>query len=57
MEKSKRGAVIPGDFGWNDIGSWRALEEVLPSNDEAGLIQAPGSFLSIGSKGTCRQHL
>lgn len=25
MEKTKRAAVIVGDFGWNDVGSWSAL--------------------------------
>jgi mannose-1-phosphate guanylyltransferase len=25
MERSDRTAVIPGDFGWSDVGSWRTL--------------------------------
>jgi mannose-1-phosphate guanylyltransferase len=50
MEKTSRGALISGDFGWNDLGSWPALAEVLPSNSEAGVIKAPGGFLSLGSK-------
>jgi mannose-1-phosphate guanylyltransferase len=25
MEKSDRISVVPGDFGWNDVGSWSAL--------------------------------
>jgi len=28
MEKTRKGAVIPIDVGWNDIGSWSALWEV-----------------------------
>lgn len=27
-EKSDRMAVVPGDFGWCDLGSWNALEEL-----------------------------
>ncbi|MBK9292901.1 MAG: hypothetical protein IPM57_00385 [Oligoflexia bacterium] len=50
MEKTKLGAVVPGDFGWNDVGSWPALEEVLPSNSEAGLVLGADS-LSVGSSG------
>ena len=30
MEKSARVSVIRGDFGWNDVGSWDALDEILP---------------------------
>jgi mannose-1-phosphate guanylyltransferase len=29
MEKAKNMAVIPVDMGWNDVGSWEALYEVL----------------------------
>lgn len=29
MEKSDRVAVVPGDFGWNDIGSWNAIRDLV----------------------------
>lgn len=34
MEKSKHVAVVPacGEFDWNDLGSWDALESVINSN-------------------------
>jgi mannose-1-phosphate guanylyltransferase len=51
MEKTSLGAVIAGDFGWNDLGSWPALEEVLKSTSAAGLVQAPAGHLSIDSRG------
>ncbi|MFO0743045.1 MAG: mannose-1-phosphate guanylyltransferase [Labilithrix sp.] len=35
MEKAANLAVIPGDFGWNDVGSWQSAWE-LASKDEAG---------------------
>lgn len=28
MEKTQRVIVVPGDFGWNDVGSWAALQEL-----------------------------
>ena len=28
FERTKRGAVVPGDFGWDDVGSWAALLRV-----------------------------
>ena len=29
MEKSSRVAVIPAEFGWDDLGDWNALERML----------------------------
>jgi mannose-1-phosphate guanylyltransferase len=35
MEKAHNALVIPGDFGWSDVGSWDALWEAS-SRDEQG---------------------
>lgn len=35
LERSHRVLVIPGDFGWDDVGTWAALRRVR-SRDEAG---------------------
>jgi mannose-1-phosphate guanylyltransferase len=35
MEKSARVAMVPGDFGWSDVGTFPALHALLPK-DEAG---------------------
>jgi mannose-1-phosphate guanylyltransferase/mannose-6-phosphate isomerase len=35
MEKAPNCAVVGGDFGWSDIGSWKAMSELYES-DEAG---------------------
>lgn len=35
MEKAEKVAVVPGDFGWSDIGSWAAVAG-LHSPDEHG---------------------
>ncbi len=32
MEKSKRIAVVPADFGWSDVGSFAALSDVRPTD-------------------------
>lgn len=37
MEKSDKLFVVPADFGWDDIGEWKALERYL-SKDDAGNI-------------------
>lgn len=35
MEKADRVAVLPVDIGWNDVGSWSSVYDVLPK-DELG---------------------
>jgi len=35
MEKAQMMAVIPADFGWNDVGSWASMYDVLKL-DKAG---------------------
>lgn len=37
MEKAKAVHVIPGDFGWNDVGSWMAIYE-LDEKDKSGNV-------------------
>lgn len=38
MERSKRGAVIPVDMGWSDVGSWAALWEIGNKDDGGNVI-------------------
>jgi mannose-1-phosphate guanylyltransferase len=42
MEKAAKLAVVPGDFGWNDVGSWEVAWE-LAARDAAGNALPPGS--------------
>ena len=37
MEKTDRASVVPLDAGWNDVGSWSAVHDVM-SKDEAGNV-------------------
>ena len=39
LERSDRVAVIPGDFGWDDVGTWAALRRVRQA-DDAGNVTA-----------------
>lgn len=48
LEKADDVIMVPGDFGWNDVGSWDALE-ALYEKDEYGNIEV-GDQLHIGSK-------
>ncbi|QYF94007.1 mannose-1-phosphate guanylyltransferase/mannose-6-phosphate isomerase [Massilia sp. PAMC28688] len=46
MEKTSRAVVVPADIGWNDVGSWSALWEVLqPTGDERGNVKRGDVYL------------
>ncbi|MEW6672348.1 MAG: mannose-1-phosphate guanylyltransferase/mannose-6-phosphate isomerase [Thermodesulfobacteriota bacterium] len=34
MESTRKGVVLPSDFGWSDIGSWKSLYDFLPKNGQ-----------------------
>ena len=38
MEKTEKGVVLPSDFGWSDIGSWKSLYEYLPKDKNENVI-------------------
>ena len=38
LEKTKRVKVIPGRFGWRDLGSWRSLEAAFPSSRDGNIL-------------------
>lgn len=39
LEKSGRVAVVPCRMGWSDIGSWRALGDLQPSDAQGNRVQ------------------
>ena len=46
MEKTSRAVVVPADLGWNDVGSWTALWDVLKSAGDAnGNVQRGDVYL------------
>ncbi|MGP8049849.1 MAG: mannose-1-phosphate guanylyltransferase/mannose-6-phosphate isomerase [Desulfobaccales bacterium] len=49
MEHAARVAVVPVDMGWNDVGTWGALQEILPRDPQGNVLQ--GRTLDRGSKG------
>ena len=38
LEKSKEVYVIPSDFGWDDIGSWEAIERYTEKDDLGNVV-------------------
>ena len=50
LEKSKRVCVMRSDFGWSDIGSWNALEDVMET--DAGGNVVLGNSVNIEPEGS-----
>jgi mannose-1-phosphate guanylyltransferase/mannose-6-phosphate isomerase len=38
MEKTDRGVVLPSDFAWSDIGSWKSLYDFLPKDADGNVL-------------------
>ncbi len=54
-EKTKHLVVIPGDFGWTDIGSWNVVhDEVAKDKDQNALIRREegAEWMSFDTKGS-----
>jgi len=47
MEKSKNIFTIPGNFGWDDVGSWLSLGRIRTTNENGNIIN--GNVLSINT--------
>lgn len=56
MEKADGVAVVPGDFGWSDLGSWTTAWE-LSDRDADGNAAAPDSVLVDSSGNLVRAPL
>jgi mannose-1-phosphate guanylyltransferase/mannose-6-phosphate isomerase len=51
MEKTDRCVVVPVDMGWSDVGSWQALWEISPHDEQNNVVQ--GDVLAVD----CRNSL
>ena len=38
MEKTNKAALLPSDFGWSDIGSWKSLYDFIPKDAMGNVI-------------------
>ena len=58
MEYAKNVMVLPGDFGWNDLGSWEEVYKIQAKDDDGNvagerdiLVDTKNSFFSAESGG------
>lgn len=47
MEKASNIYILPGTFGWDDVGSWLAVERIRTSNENGNVIR--GNIITIDS--------
>lgn len=40
MEKAQQVLVVPGDFGWSDLGSWTTAWELSPKDEQGNAFRA-----------------
>lgn len=45
LERSERVYVIPGDFGWDDVGTWGALHRVRPRDSAGNVVHGTAHLL------------
>jgi mannose-1-phosphate guanylyltransferase/mannose-6-phosphate isomerase len=50
MEKTHRACVVPVNMGWSDVGSWDALWEIAPKDEDRNAIS--GDVVAIDTKGS-----
>lgn len=53
MEKAEKIYTIPGTFGWDDVGSWLAVERIKKTNEYGNVVD--GNIITINSKNSIIQ--
>ena len=49
MEHAQSVFVVPGEFGWNDVGSWTAAYELEETDDSGNVVKAANTTFSEAS--------
>lgn len=49
MEKADNVAVIPGDFGWSDVGSWDAIWEIASKDEQGNTSRSQARIVAVDS--------
>jgi len=50
MEKAPEVYTVPGDFYWDDIGTWHALERIFEADRNGNVLL--GNVIAVGTKNT-----
>lgn len=50
MEKTEKPIfTVPGDFGWNDVGSWKAYFDLLPKDENGNAKSGKANFINCSN--------
>ncbi|MDP1898442.1 MAG: mannose-1-phosphate guanylyltransferase/mannose-6-phosphate isomerase, partial [Sulfurimicrobium sp.] len=49
MEKTDQVAVVPGSFGWSDIGSWNAVSELSAPDNAGNRVIGEAILVDVGN--------
>ena len=50
LEKSDNRMVIPAEFGWADLGSWKAADDILDADSKSNRTQSPDNSIFVNSE-------
>ena len=53
MEKAESIFTIPGTFGWDDVGSWLAVERIQKTNEFGNVVE--GNVITVDTKNSTIQ--
>ena len=45
LERAREILVVPGEFGWDDVGTWAALERIFTKDENENIIQGEAEVL------------
>jgi mannose-1-phosphate guanylyltransferase/mannose-6-phosphate isomerase-like protein (cupin superfamily) len=48
LERSSDILMVPATFTWSDLGSWAALDEIIPRNSDGNILK--GNTIDVGSR-------
>lgn len=51
LEKEKGLLVLPADFGWADVGHWRAVKDILSKKPAENALRGSGRYVGVESSG------
>ncbi len=43
--------VVPGSFGWSDVGAWSALPELAPADEDGNSVVGEAGFVGVEARG------
>ena len=49
MEKASNVLVLPGNFGWDDVGSWTALESYKEKDEQGNYLEGKGVLVDTNN--------